>query len=155
MAKSCKVYCKTLNKWFKTIKAAAKFAKANDWSMSKKMDVSGVFVDEEGREYIRQTPMETKNKYPDTGSRVLKTWTRKRTKKKEQYFPMIDELLNQKPEKKKIVFGDYPIVVQRVIEEHAKEMLRMGTPFDKVKAFLLDAGCKTITINLVEDKNAK
>lgn len=145
MSKGIKVYCKTIDKWFKNITTAARFAKANDWTMSKKMETAGSFIDKEGREYIRQKPMNTKNKYENTG----KTIKRSNKKNKEQFFPMIDEIL-KKPEKK-IMFGDYPIVIQNLIEEHAKDMLKKGTPFAEVKSFLLKAGCEKITIKLIED----
>lgn len=156
MAKGVKVYCTTLNKWFKNIRKAARFAGVNDWTMSKKMEVSGGFIDSNGNEYIRQRPMDTKNTYEDTGKTVKKGMGRKKKntrKKKEQFFPMIDELLKQ-PEKK-IVFGDYPVAVQKVIEEHAKDMLQKGTPFAEVKSFLIDAGCTKLTINLIEGDNGK
>lgn len=61
--RACPVICETNNKRFKTITAAAKYAKANSWTMGMKMDVHGRFVDKEGNVYKRLKPMVTKNKY--------------------------------------------------------------------------------------------
>ena len=70
--RNCRVWCPIKDKWFKSIRAAAKFAGVNEWTMSKKMEVSGSFIDAEGNEYFRDRPMKTKNNYEDTGKAMKK-----------------------------------------------------------------------------------
>lgn len=71
--KSCPIYCETLNKTFKNIKEAAKFAKVSDYTLSTKTELSGRFIDKEGNVYTRLKPMEHRNKnktYPNTGEQL-------------------------------------------------------------------------------------
>jgi hypothetical protein len=63
--------------WFKSIKDAAAYAQVDGWTMSKKMETSGSFIDNNGDEYIRETPMKTKNKYKNTGKKLCKAITKK------------------------------------------------------------------------------
>jgi len=70
MGKKCQVVCITNGKKFESIEAAAKYAKAKRWTMNVKMSVAGGFVDSEGREYRRETPMKTKNNYRNTGKEL-------------------------------------------------------------------------------------
>ncbi len=71
MAKRCGVVCITNGKKFKSIKDAAKYAGIRSpWTMGVKMSVAGGFVDKEGREYHRENPMQTKNKYKNTGKEL-------------------------------------------------------------------------------------
>lgn len=67
-----KVLNKTKNVYFTSISEAAKYAKVDDWTMSKKMESAGSFIDAEGNEYIRLEPMKTKNKYENTGKTLKK-----------------------------------------------------------------------------------
>ena len=78
MANKIMVYCKTIDRWFPSIQSAAKFAGVNGWTMGMKMQSSGGFIDANGREYIRKTPMKSKNIYPDYGKRY-------KNKQKEQH----------------------------------------------------------------------
>lgn len=64
----CPVLCKTTGKRFKSITKAAKHANVNDWTMSKKMETAGKFMDKHNNEYIRLVPMNTKNVYANTGA---------------------------------------------------------------------------------------
>lgn len=66
--KSCPVVCKTLGKTFGSICDAAKYAKVNEWTMSKKMETAGKFIDKNNNEYVRLVPMNTKNTYVNTGT---------------------------------------------------------------------------------------
>ena len=63
------IYCENLNKTFKTIRAAAKFAKTSTYTLSTKTEVSGRFVDKAGNVYTRLKPMNRKStkQYPNTG----------------------------------------------------------------------------------------
>lgn len=68
--KKCKVICITTGQEFDTIDAAARFAGAKRWTMGVKMETAGGFIDSEGREYRRESPMETKNQYSNTGKEL-------------------------------------------------------------------------------------
>lgn len=70
--KRCPVFCETLNKTFKDIKSAAKFAKVSGYTLSTKTETSGMFVDKAGNVYKRLKPMKqrTNKVYPDTGVEV-------------------------------------------------------------------------------------
>jgi hypothetical protein len=136
MAKCCKVYCKNLAIWFDSIQEAADFAGAKMWTMSKKMAVSGSFIDKYGNEYVRERPMKTKNQYKDTGNKLCKKWSRKKK-----------EILKQE---RTTSFGDLPAPVQRLINEKISEMLLAGKPYTEIKKFMLEMGCKKLIINLTD-----
>lgn len=70
--RNCPVICETLNKKFKTIKAAAKFAKVNGWTMGMKMEAKGQFIDKNGNVYKRLKPMNTKNVYTTNSDTLTK-----------------------------------------------------------------------------------
>lgn len=67
-----RVYCKTLNKWFNSITDAANFAGAKQWTMGLKMGKCGKFIDKNGNEYTRETPLKTADNYRDTGPTLQK-----------------------------------------------------------------------------------
>lgn len=67
---SCPVLCENLNVRFKTITEAAKYAQADGWTMSKKMETAGQFIDKNGNVYKRMKPMKSKNVYENTGAEV-------------------------------------------------------------------------------------
>lgn len=75
---ACPVYCEQLNKTFNTITQAAKYAKANLWTMSVKMETAGQFVDKQGNVYKRLKPMNTTKTYTNTGDSVLKEMHRRK-----------------------------------------------------------------------------
>lgn len=145
-----KVYCKTLSKWFKSIRSAAKFAGVDDWSMSKKMETAGSFIDNNGNEYIREKPMKTKNQYENTG-KTLKRKTDKRKRRKP-----LNQLLAEHPvkEKEEIIYGLLPKAVRDLIDERITEMCNQNRPWLEIKDFILKMGCKQVTISL-GDKNEK
>lgn len=68
----CPVICENLNVTFKTISEAAQYAQADGWTMSKKMQSSGKFIDQNGNVYKRMLPMKSKNTYADTGAALTK-----------------------------------------------------------------------------------
>ena len=71
-SKYCKVLQVNTGKIFKTIKEASEYAGVDSWTMSVKMETAGSFIDKNGNEYKRLSPMITKNKYVNTG-KTLKT----------------------------------------------------------------------------------
>lgn len=136
MAKPVRVYCETLDIWFNTIKDAAKYAKVNDWSMSKKMDIMGSFVDDEGNVYKRETPMKTRNTYNTT--------TNYTSIKRGRYSRKSNKTAD-------FVFADLPKVVQELIEEKISEMLDQNKPWSEIKDFLKKMGCKKLTLRVTDD----
>lgn len=152
-----KVYCKTLGKWFKTIGAAAKFAKVNDWTMSRKMETAGCFIDNEGNEYIRSKPMKTKNEYKSTGTtlkRRVKTYIPRPNRKKNITEQPVEKKTVKKANKEIVVFSDLPKPVQEFIVKSINDMFREDRPWSEIKKFMLDMGCKKLTLNL-ESENEK
>lgn len=139
MAKKIKVYCETLDIWFNSIQDAAKYAGCNDWSMSKKMDIMGSFVDEAGNVYKRAEPMKTKNKY--------QTRTNYTSIKKGRY----SRKPNAKKETADFKFADLLKAVQELIEEKTKEMIGTNQPCSEIKSFLKKMGCKKLTLRVDED----
>lgn len=65
-----RVYNKTENKYFDSIREAASYANVDEWTMSKKMEFAGSFIDFNGNEYIRLEPMKTINVYKNTGKKL-------------------------------------------------------------------------------------
>lgn len=65
-----KVECITTGVVYNNIMDASIAANADEWTMSKKMGVAGSFIDANGNEYRRLTPMRTKNVYKNTGKTV-------------------------------------------------------------------------------------
>lgn len=76
--RNCPVHCETLNRTFKTITNAAKFAGVNKWTMGLKMETAGQFVDKKGNVYKRMKPMVTDKAYTNTGDTVKRVRTGKR-----------------------------------------------------------------------------
>jgi len=134
-----KVYCKTLNRWFNSIKSAAQFAKVDDWTMSRKMDVLGSFIDNYGNEYERTEPMVTKNKYNEITKTVKTHKIKKRT-------------IKQKEEKTNVVFADFPKIIQDLIQEKIVNMMKNKESWEKIKDFMKKTGCKALTIRVDDEK---
>lgn len=135
--KYCKVYCPTKGRWFKSICAAARFAGVNDWTMSKKMEVSGSFIDAEGNEYFRDRPMKTKNTYEDTGNAIKSVRTFKGRRKR--------TTVKTEPA---FTFQELPAPVQDLINSEISRMLVSNVPWEEIKAFMLKMGCKKIVLSL-------
>ena len=139
MGHKIKVFCEDLGIWFNSIKEAAAFAKVDDWTMSKKMDIEGSFIDLENHIYKREKPMITKNNYRIKGnyqSIKRKKHTRKPNKKKETA---------------NFAFADLPKVVQELIEEKISEMLEQNKPWSEIKDFLKKMGCKKLILRVTDN----
>lgn len=134
MAKRIRVINITKNMWFKSIKEAAAYAQVDGWTMSKKMEASGSFIDNNGDEYIRETPMQTKNKYKNTGKKLCKAHVCiKRTR------------ICKQPD---FAFSELPMPVRDLINQEISRMLVSNTPWEQIKAFMLKMGCKKIILNI-------
>ena len=91
---SCPVICETQGIKFKSIAKAAKYAQADGWTMSKKMETAGQFIDKNGNVYKRMKPMQTKNTYSNTGAevkRIIEFHERPNARKQEVAQPVVKE----------------------------------------------------------------
>lgn len=66
MAKNIKVYCEKTGKEFNSLKDAAKELGLDSWTLSRKIESNGFFVDENGNKWKKTEKMKTKNKYKKT-----------------------------------------------------------------------------------------
>lgn len=137
--KKCKVYCETTGIMYDSISEAAKVADVDNWTMDKKMEASGAFIDSKGNVYKRMTPMNTKNKYRDTGKRV---------KHKREYAPRSIKIAEpvvaippvaQKPE--------VPQVVKDAINDKIIALLKEKGVYDDVIALLEYGGFTSVKFN--------
>lgn len=133
-------------KIFNSIEQAAKAAGGVDsWTMSKKITVSGGFIDNEGNEYKRLTPMVTKRIYNNDGKTVK---SKERSKNIIQEKPMV-----YKKVESKFTYQDLPKELQDLIVEKINDMCNMNKPFLEIKDFMKKMGCKKMIIDLgVEDE---
>lgn len=83
MKRNIEVRCSN-GKIYKTIRAAAKAAGVNEWTFGQKLGVCGNFIDREGNEYIRTRPANFKDKYKNTGNRLLRPHSKPRVVVKEE-----------------------------------------------------------------------
>lgn len=104
-AKSCPVYCENLNKTFRTIGDAAKFAKVSGYTLSTKTETCGKFIDKAGNVYTRLKPMQqrTSKVYPDTGAEV-------KVERPQGYTRMVTPKATI-PESKPVVIDNNPVTV--------------------------------------------
>lgn len=111
--KFCGVYSPTLDKYFKTISKAAKYAKVDDWTMSRKMETAGEFIDSDNIKYIRLEPMNTKNMYKNTGPELQKI---------------------RKPRKKVIQsqVETCPVFIKDAISQYIKQLIKDSGVWDKI-----------------------
>ena len=138
--KKIKVYCETTGIMYDSIKEASKVADVDNWTMSKKMEASGAFIDSKGNIYKRMTPMNTKNKYKDTGKSV---------KHKREYAPHCVKLgeptaisippVAPKPE--------VPQVVKDAINDKIIALLKEKGVYDDVIALLEYGGFTSVKFN--------
>lgn len=129
------VYCKTTDKTFNSIKEAAKFANADNWTMSKKMKTSGGFVDKNGNEYVRLKPMDTKNTYNDTGKTVkIERGVAHRTP---------NQTIKEETTKE-----DIPQVVKDAINEKIIALLKENGLYEDIIALLKYGGFTNVKFNI-------
>ena len=151
--KSIKVECITTGVVYNSINEAASVANCDSWTMSKKMETSGGFVDARGNEYRRLTPMITKNTYEDTGKAVQfkKSYAHREPNKE---FLTIDEslVIAQKPGEPLIPVGkedkpDIPQVVKDAINDKIIALLKEKGVYDDVIALLEYGGFTSVKFN--------
>lgn len=66
MGRKIKVFCKKTGQEFLSIQEAGRELEVDAWTLSKKIETNGFFVDKYGYKWERETPMKTKNKYKKT-----------------------------------------------------------------------------------------
>lgn len=131
--KYCKVLQVNTGKIFKTIKEASEYAGVDSWTMSVKMETAGSFIDKNGNEYKRLSPMITKNKYVNTG-KTLKT---------EHIIKKIEENNDVYFEEKK---DTVPQIVKDAINEKIILMLKEKGLYEDIVNLLNYGGFSTIKI---------
>lgn len=90
-----KVYCKTLDKYFDTLSAAASFANENPWTMGVKMATAGYFKGKDGNVYERLTPLISKRNYKNTGPTIIREQPKGIKRKKVTDEPQEDSTLTK------------------------------------------------------------
>lgn len=136
--KKVEVYCESNGRTYDSIFEASQVAGVDSWTMSKKMETSGSFVDSYGRVYKRLQPMKTKNTYKDTGSEVkIKRAFAHRTVKTES------EPVDVKP----VV----PQVVRDAINDKIIKILKDKGVYNEIVELLNYGGFSTIKLETEND----
>lgn len=131
--KYCKVLQVNTGKIFNTISEASKYASVDSWTMSVKMETAGSFIDRKGNEYKRLSPMQTKNKYVNTGKTI----------KTEHIVKKIEENNDIYFEEKK---DTVPQIVKDAINEKIILMLKEKGLYEDIVNLLNYGGFSTIKI---------
>lgn len=135
------VYCENLNKHFSSINDAARFAKADGWTMSKKMEFAGKFIDSEGNTYIREKPMKTIRVYKNTGAKVKRNVTTPYTRTPNAPKTPVVESKNEVPQ-----------IVKDAIIEKLKDLLKHSEINEQMTELMKYAGLTKVVITLIEDE---
>ncbi len=158
--KTVKVLCVTTGVTYDKLGDAAKVAGADQWTMSKKMETSGGYIDANGNEYRRLTPMVSKNMYKDTG---------KTLKSKREYSPRpsrrgvklnttgafvpIDTALETAKSKREVLFPNaidaktqVPQVVKDAINDKIIKLLKDNGIYEQIIDLLNFGGFSSIKI---------
>lgn len=142
-SKYCKVLQINTGKIFNTISEASRYAGVDSWTMSVKMETAGSFIDKNGNEYKRLSPMITKNKYVNTGKTIKLNHV-------QRFFPTFDELVpvNHKipVETVKEKKDNVQQIVKDAINEKIILMLKEKGLYEDVVNLLNYGGFSTIKI---------
>lgn len=167
--KAVRVLCVTTGVTYNKLGDAAKAAGADQWTMSKKMEASGGYIDANGNEYRRLTPMRTKNTYKDTGKKLKskREYTPRPSRRgvklnttgafvpintalnlanEDARFPIVDmpKPLTQAPVDKK---QEVPQIVKDAINDKIVDLLKKSNIYDQIVDLLNYGGFSTIKIN--------
>lgn len=158
--KKVQVVCITTGVVYDRLGDAALAAGADAWTMSKKMEASGGYVDANGNEYRRLTPMRTKNKYKDTGKKLksIRTYTPRPSRRgvklntKETFVP-IDTALETAKSKREVLFPNttdtkpqVPQVVKDAINDKIIKLLKDNGIYEQIVDLLNFGGFSSIKI---------
>ena len=167
--KKVQVVCITTGVVYNRLGDAALAAGADAWTMSKKMEASGGYIDANGNEYRRLTPMRTKNTYKDTGKKLKakREYTPRPSRRgvklnitgafvpidtalnlanADARFPIVDmpKPLTQAPVDKK---PEVPQIVKDAINDKIVDLLKKSNIYDQIIDLLNYGGFSTIKIN--------
>lgn len=134
------VYCENLNKHFQSISDAAKFADVDGWTMSKKMEAAGKFIDTKGNVYIREKPMNSINVYKNTGPTLKRNVTKEYTR----------TVIKDKPVETK---NEVPAIVRQLVQDKIIDLLKNAEHFDEIKELMKYVGLTKIILSLDEIEN--
>lgn len=143
------VICTTTGETWDSISGASRAIGCDDWTMSKKMESSGYFIDLYGRTYKRLKPMSTTKTYKDTGAKlsrlVVKGIPRPSARKtpvlETKPFEVVKDII-EKPVEKKTV----PAVVRDAINEKIVSMLKEKGIYDEIVELLNYGGFSSVKI---------
>lgn len=121
---------------FGSIRDASIEADADEWTMSKKMEFAGSFIDKFGNEYKRLTPMDTKNTYK-AGEKTVGRYVQK------QYNNVV---------KKDYIYADLPKAIKELVDEKISNMFESGKSWYEIKEFAKRVGCKQIILKVDDDE---
>ena len=163
------VTCVTTGEVFKSLKDAAQDARVDSWTMSKKMETAGSFISRDGKEYVRERPMVSKNTYKNTGKTLksirkyaerpsrrgvklntketfIPTDTALNLANEDARFPIVDmpNLITQAPVDKK---QEVPQIVKDAINDKIVDLLKKSNIYDQIVDLLNYGGFSTIKIN--------
>jgi len=137
--KKVPVLCVTTGVLYESIKEAAKVADVDNWTMSKKMEASGAFIDSKGNVYKRMSPMVTKNKYANTGNTV---------KHKRVYSPRSVKLCEPAPTIPLVApKPEVPQIVKDAINDKIIQLLKEKGVYDDVINLLKYGGFTSVNFN--------
>jgi len=138
-----KVLCKTTGVTYNTIMEAAKVAEVDDWTMSRKMEVAGSFIDKYGNEYVRLKPMKTKNNYGNTGKTIKFNRSQRFIGCETLKQVSFDNIKPIEPVKEK---KEVPQIVKDAINEKIILMLKEKGLYEDIVNLLNYGGFSTIKI---------
>lgn len=144
--KNVGVYCESNGRTYDSILEAARVAGVDSWTMSKKMETSGSFVDDWGRVYKRLQPMKTKNTYKNTGSeiKIKRAFTHRTVNK--VALPRVEEPVAIKEEKPAV-----PQVVRDAINDKIIKILKDKGVYNEIVELLNYGGFSTIKLETQND----
>ena len=132
------VFCESNGRTYDSILEAARAAGVDSWTMSKKMETSGSFVDDLGRVYKRLQPMKTKNTYKNPGSAI--TIKRPFVHRKVKQTPVVET----KPTDTK---QTVPQIVRDAINDKIITLLKEKGVYDDIIDLLNYGGFTSVKFN--------
>jgi hypothetical protein len=159
--KRVNVTCVTTGEVFKSLKDAAQDAQVDSWTISKKMETAGSFISRDGKEYVRERPMVSKNTYKNTGKtlKAIRPYTERPSRRgvklntKETFVP-IDTALETAKSKREVLFPNatdtkpqVPQVVKDALNDKIIDLLKGAGIYDKIVDLLNYGGFSSIKIN--------
>lgn len=122
---------------FNSIRDASIEADADEWTMSKKMEFAGSFIDKFGNEYKRLTPMDTQKVYY-AGNKTVGKYV----------SPQHNNII----EKRNYIYADLPKAIKELVDEKISNMFESGKSWQEIKDFAKKVGCKQIILKVDDDE---